>query len=156
MKTAKPLIIALAVPLGVGGLAALLTRGSMTEFMQLRQPPLTPPAWAFPLVWTVLYLLMGAASYLVHTSGAAPQMRYSALIAYGVTLIFNFVWPLLFFLAKMRLVAFAWLLMLTALVALTCSLFGQIRKAAGLCLLPYLLWTLYALYLNLGTYLLNR
>ena len=152
----KPLVVCIAVPLIVGGLSSLLTMGSMAAFRQLQKPPLTPADWVFPVAWGILYVLMGVASYLVYTANATPQMRYSALIAYGVTLVFNFVWPLLFFRLGMRLVAFVWLLLLLGLVALTASIFGRVRKSAGLLLLPYLLWTAFAGYLNFGVYLLNR
>lgn len=152
----KPLAIAIAVPLLVGGLSSLLTHRSMEAFHQLRQPPLTPPDWVFPVAWSALYVLMGIASYLVYTSDATPQMRYSALIAYGVTLVFNFVWPLLFFRLGMRLAALLWLFILFGLIVLTASLFGRIRRAAGLCFVPYLLWTAFAGYLNAGVYWLNR
>lgn len=152
----KPLLIAVGIPLAVGGLSALLTRGSMDAFLRLRQPPLTPPAWVFPAVWAVLYALMGAASYLVATANATPQMRYCALIAYGLTLLFNFVWPLLFFRLGFRLVAFVWLVMLFLLIILAASLFGRVRRLAGLLLIPYLLWTAFAGYLNFGVYWLNR
>ena len=152
----KPLLVCIGIPLAVGGLSSLLTRGSMEDFKLLRQPPLTPPDWVFPVVWGALYVLMGIASYLVFTADVTPQMRYSALIAYGVTLVFNFVWPLLFFLLGFRLVAFVWLAMLFGLIALTCSLFMRIRRAAGLLLIPYLIWTAFAGYLNFGVYWLNR
>ena len=152
----KPLVVCIAVPLIVGGLSSLLTMGSRAAFRQLQKPPLTPADWVFPVAWGLLYVLMGVASYLVYTANATPQMRYSALIAYGVTLVFNFVWPLLFFRLGMRLVAFVWLLLLLGLVALTASIFGRVRKSAGVLLLPYLVWTAFAAYLNLGVYLLNR
>lgn len=152
----KPLAVCIAVPLLTGGLSSLLTMGGMAAFRQLQKPPLTPADWVFPVAWGILYVLMGVASYLVYTANATPQMRYSALIAYGVTLVFNFVWPLLFFRLGMRLVALVWLLLLLGLVALTASIFGRVRKSAGVLLLPYLVWTAFAAYLNLGVYLLNR
>ena len=138
----KPLAIAIAVPLLVGGLSSLLTHRSMEAFHQLRQPPLTPPDWVVPVAWSVLYILMGVASYLVYTSDA--------------TLVFNFVWPLLFLRLGMRLAALLWLFILFGLIVLTASLFGRIRRAAGLCFVPYLLWTAFAGYLNAGVYWLNR
>ena len=67
----KLLIVCLVVPLAVGGIAALLTGGGMDTFETLSKPPLSPPGWLFPVVWTILYILMGVASYLVLTSGAA-------------------------------------------------------------------------------------
>ena len=154
--TRKPLFISIAIPLAVGGLSSLLTHGSMEAFHQLRQPPLTPPDWVFPVVWALLYTLMGIASFLVYTANATPQMRYSALIAYGVMLVFNFIWPLLFFRLGMRLVAFVWLLLLFGLIAFTASLFYRVRKTAGVLFIPYLLWTAFAGYLNFGVYWLNR
>ena len=152
----KPLFICIAIPLAVGALSSLLTHSSMEAFHQLRQPPLTPPDWAFPVVWALLYALMGIASYLVYTASATPQMRYSALIVYGVMLVFNFIWPLLFFRLGMRLVAFVWLLLLFGLIAFTASLFARVRKTAGILFIPYLLWTAFAGYLNFGVYWLNR
>jgi len=152
----KPLFISIAIPLAVGGLSSLLTHGSMEAFHQLRQPPLTPPDWVFPVVWALLYTLMGVASFLVYTANATPQMRYSALIAYGVMLVFNFIWPLLFFRLGVRLVAFVWLLLLFGLIAFTASLFYRVRKTAGALFIPYLLWTAFAGYLNFGVYWLNR
>ena len=152
----KPLIVSIAIPLAVGGLSSLLTMGSMKAFAQLRQPPLSPPGWLFPVVWSVLYVLMGISAYLVYTARTAPQIRFSALIAYGIMLIFNFVWPLLFFRLGMRLVAFIWLILLLGLVLLTASLFYQVRKIAGLLYIPYLAWMVFAGYLNFGVYWLNR
>lgn len=152
----KPLIICIAIPLAVGGLSSLLTMGSMKAFGQLRHPPLMPPDWAFPVAWSILYVLMGAASYLVYRANATAQMRYCALLAYGLMLIFNFVWPLLFFRLGMRLVAFVWLIMLFCLVLLTASLFERVRRIAGLLFIPYLAWTVFAGYLNFGVYWLNR
>lgn len=152
----KALLISIAIPLAVGGLSTLLTHGSMEAFHQLRQPPLTPPDWLFPVVWGVLYVMMGIASYLICKADATPQMRYSALIAYGVMLVFNFIWPLLFFRLGVRLVAFMWLLLLFGLVVFTASLFYRVRKTAGALFIPYLLWTAFAGYLNFGVYWLNR
>ncbi len=93
----KPLAVSLAVPLAVGALSAFLTRGSMKAFESLNQPPLSPPGWLFPIVWTVLFILMGIASYLVYTSGRSHRARRSALDLYSAQLIANFFWPVLFF-----------------------------------------------------------
>ena len=85
----KKLIICIAIPLAVGGIAALLTTGSMDVFESVEKPPLSPPAWLFPVVWTLLYTLMGIASYLVATSDKTYRAR-TALTVYGVQLVFNF------------------------------------------------------------------
>ena len=149
----KKLIISIALPLAVGGVSALLTRKGMQDFASVLQPPLSPPAWLFPVVWTVLYILMGVACYLVWVS---PQRDKNALFAYGIQLFFNFCWSLLFFGAKNYLFAFFWLLLLWAAILWTLVLFYRTRKPAGYLLIPYLVWVAFAGYLNLGVYLLNR
>ena len=83
----KKLIICIAIPLLVGGLSALLTQSSMETFEMVNKPPLSPPGWLFPVVWTILYVLMGIASYLVLTSGKPDDI---ALKAYGIQLAVNF------------------------------------------------------------------
>ena len=91
----KRLLIALGIPLAVGGLAALLS-GGMTNYGAMNKPPLSPPGWVFPVVWTILYLLMGYASYRVLELGVGKE-RHKALLLYGAQLAANFIWPLLFF-----------------------------------------------------------
>lgn len=149
----KKLIFSLALPLAVGGLSALLARKGIRGFQTLPKPPLTPPAWVFPAAWTLLYLLMGAACYLVWT---APRRDPDALFSYGLQLSLNFFWPLLFFGAGSYLFAFILLLALWAVIARTAVLFYKTKPLAGALLLPYLLWVTFAGYLNLGVYLLNR
>lgn len=151
----KRLIICLAIPLVVGGAAGLLTMNSMEAFEALNQPPLSPPGWLFPVVWTVLYVLMGIASYLVSVSDAPQEEKTRALWTYGIQLAFNFLWPIAFFNLKWYLFAFLWLVILWILILITALRFGWIRKPAGYLLVPYLLWVAFAGYLNLGIYLLN-
>ncbi|MBQ6706379.1 MAG: tryptophan-rich sensory protein [Clostridia bacterium] len=151
----KPLIISLLIPLAVGGLSALLTRNSMEAFGALNQPPLSPPGWLFPVVWTVLYLLMGFASYLVFVNGRNRRKVQNALFVYGVQLFFNFLWSIIFFNQERYFFAFFWLLALWVLILITLVLFYRIHKPAGLLLIPYLVWVTFAGYLNLGIALLN-
>lgn len=151
----KRLILCLAIPLVVGGAAGLLTMNSMETFAALNQPPLSPPGWLFPVVWTVLYILMGIASYLVSVSDAPQEEKRRALWTYGIQLAFNFLWPIIFFNLKWYLFAFVWLVILWILVLITALQFGRIRKVAGNLMIPYLLWVTFAGYLNLGIYLLN-
>ena len=151
----KRLLLCLAIPLGVGGLAALLTGGGMGEYSNFIKPPYSPPGWLFPVVWTILYLLMGEASYRVLTSGKEPAAVRNALIAYGVQLALNFIWPLLFFRGQLYLTAFFLLLALWLAILVTLILFSRIDEKAGDLLLPYLLWVTFAGYLNLGVFLLN-
>ena len=152
----KALIICLLIPLAVGGLAAALTMGSMEQFAALAQPPLSPPGWVFPVVWTILYLLMGWASFLIWKSGAPQAAKKRALGLYGMQLAVNFVWPLLFFRAGLYGFALIWLVILLVLVAETMLAFGRIDRRAAWLLAPYLLWLLFAAYLNAGVWLLNR
>ena len=152
----KALIICLLIPLAVGGLAAWLTMDSMAQFAALAQPPLSPPGWVFPVVWTILYLLMGWASFLIWKSGAPQAAKKRALGLYGVQLAVNFVWPLLFFRAGLYGFALIWLVILLVLVAETMLAFGRIDRRAAWLQAPYFLWLLFAAYLNAGVWLLNR
>ena len=134
------------LPFAVGGAAAVLTMDAMAQYSALPQPPFAPPAWVFPAVWTVLYLLMGAASRRVHRLGT--QESRNALMLYYVQLAVHFVWPLLYFRAQEYAVAFWWLLLLLALVLAALSAFFRLDKAAGRLLMPYAAWPLFAAYLN--------
>ena len=107
----KKLIISVAVPLAVGGLASLLTMDGMKAFSLLKQPPLSPPAWLFPAVWSILYALMGVACYLVWISARDDN---EPLYAYGIQLFMNFFWSILFFGVGNTLAAFIWLVLLSA------------------------------------------
>ena len=116
-QTGKHLIIALAIPLAVGGLAALFS-GGMGGYRQLNQPPLSPPGWVFPIVWTILYLLMGYASYRIYTAGKSPALTGRAFKFYATQLFFNFLWPIVFFAFQWYLVAFFVLLILWVFILL--------------------------------------
>lgn len=149
------LIPAVLLPLAVGGLAALLTGSAMESYSLVETPPMSPPGWVFPVAWTVLYILMGLASYLVALYPASRDRRERALSIYALQLAVNFAWPVIFFKLSAYGAAFFWLLLLLALVLFTQLLFRHISSTAGKLLLPYLLWMLFALYLNLGVWLLN-
>lgn len=151
----KKLLIALAIPLGVGGLSALVTGGSMGDYGQLNQPPLSPPGWLFPVVWTILYLLMGYASYRIWTSDAPQKRKTDAQRLYGAQLAVNFLWSLVFFGLEWRLLAFWVILLLWVLIYFTIKRFGKIDEVAADLLLPYILWVTFAAYLNLGAFILN-
>ena len=150
----KALVIALILPLAVGGLSAFLSRGT-TLYEDLTKPPLTPPGWLFPVVWTVLYLLMGYASYLIWQSDALSEEKRRALLLYVLQLLANFLWSILFFGAGSLLGALVCLLVLWALIFATIRAFTAIDEKAGDLLLPYILWVSFAAYLNLGFFLLN-
>lgn len=151
----KHLIIAVAIPLAVGALAALLTGQSMDSFSRLNQPPLSPPGWLFPVVWSILYTLMGVASYLVYESDCPPEKKRAAFGFYAAQLFFNFFWSILFFSWQLFLLAFFWLLALWLLMLTTAVLFSRCSKPAGWLFAPYLAWVAFAGYLNLAIYFLN-
>jgi len=153
-RNIKQLLIALAIPLAVGGLSTLLS-GGMGNYRELEQPPLSPPGWVFPVVWSILYLLMGYGSYRVYTSGKSKDQINKALKLYGTQLFFNFLWPIVFFAFQWYLGAFFVLLALWVLILLTLRAFTAIDETAGDLLIPYLLWVTFAGYLNLGVYFLN-
>lgn len=150
----KKLLLFLAIPLVAGGLATLLS-GGMDSYQVMNQPPLSPPGWIFPVVWTVLYLLMGYASYRIAESDAPKEDRRKALVFYGIQLFLNFLWPIVFFGLQWYFAAFGLLLVLWVFIYLTMHFFEQIDEPAENLLIPYLLWVTFAGYLNLGVALLN-
>ena len=152
----RQLITSIVLPLAVGAIAGLLTRNAMMEFAVLNKPPLSPPAWLFPAVWTILYILMGISAYLVKTSDATPEEKSSALTLYYYQLIVNFLWPVFFFHFQWYLFSFLWLLLLWVLVIRMIRQFDSISKIAAYLNLPYLLWLTFAAYLNFGIWWLNR
>lgn len=152
----KALIICIVIPLFVGGLAGFLTRNAMESFEALNQPPLSPPGWLFPVVWTILYLLMGISSYLILQSDAPEEQIVKALQLYLYQLVVNFLWPIFFFLLGWYLFAFFWLLLLWIMVIVMIKRFAEISKVAAYLNIPYILWLTFAAYLNLGVWWLNR
>ena len=152
----KPLAVFLVIPLAVGGLSAFLTRDAMRLFGAVKQPPFSPPEWLFPVVWTILYILMGIASYRVWTAGVSIHRRDRALRIYALDLAFNFLWPIFFFGTELYLFSFFWLFALWLLTLLCVILYRYISEAAGKLMIPYLVWLSFAGYLNLGVWLLNR
>ena len=154
-KNWKTLLLCLVIPLAAGGIGTLLAGGFSGSYEAMYKPLLSPPGWVFPVVWTVLYLLMGYASYLVYTSEASMPRKRRALTVYGVQLVINLLWPLFFFRLGWYTFAFIWLLLLIAAVLLCRMLFRYIERRAGDLLLPYLIWLFFAAYLNLGVAILN-
>lgn len=145
-ESVKQLLLSIAIALAAGGLSALLSGDTAGAYAVLPKPSLAPPGFVFPLVWTVLYTLMGVSAYLVFRSDS-PQ-KSKALAVYALQLLVNILWPLFFFRFQAYGFAFAWLLLLLGLVVWMIRLFYSIRPAAALLQLPYLLWLVFAGYLN--------
>lgn len=151
----KLLAKCIAIPLLVGAVAAIISGGGMEVFESVNKPPLSPPAWLFPVVWTILYTLMGISSYLILTSGADENQIYKAMTLYGYQLAVNFLWPTFFFNFQWYLFSFFWLLLLWVLVFLMILRFWRIDKTAAYLNIPYLVWLTFAGYLNLAIWWLN-
>lgn len=157
MKINKRLLfICIAIPVLVGLVAGLLTRNSMEVFALVEKPPLAPPAWLFPAVWTILYILMGISSYIILTSDVDQEKINKSIKLYAYQLIANFLWPTFFFNFGWYFFSFLWLIFLWILVFLMIRSFYEINKVAAYLNVPYLVWLTFAGYLNAGIWLLNR
>jgi len=152
----KTYAVAIAIPLAVGIAAAALTRSGMDIYGQLKQPPLSPPALVFPIVWTVLYTLMGVSSGMVwENRESAPEDARRGLTYYGVSLALNFLWSLIFF--NMREFRYSLVILAAMLycVVRTIILYRRVKPIAAYLQIPYALWLLFAGYLNVGILILN-
>ena len=149
--------IAIAIPLAVGLFSALLTRDSMMIYEEVQVPPLSPPSWLFPVVWTILYALMGVSSGLVwEKREEAPAAASEGLSAYALSLGFNFLWSILFFRCRWFLFSFFWLLGLLYLILRTIRGYRAVSRPAAYLQIPYAVWVAFAGYLNFGIWYLNR
>jgi len=142
----------IAIPVILGGIVGLIISSSI-DYNFVEKPFLAPPAIAFPIVWTLLYILMGV-SYGILKSKEKIKSQINWI--YAIQLGVNLLWPIFFFLAKWRLFAFLWIVLLAILVLIMVVKFYQQEKIAGLLQIPYLLWVIFASYLNLSIYLLNQ
>lgn len=162
----KKLVLNIIIPLAVGGLSSLLIKNQFSEYQLLNQPALAPPAILFPIVWIILYILMGVATYLISTTpsnaGQQPEegtylcTKKQAYQYYGIQLFFNFLWSPVFFGLNDYFAALIVLALLWYFVYQTMLCYYSINKTAGLLLLPYLLWITFAGYLNFSILLLNQ
>lgn len=155
IKDGIMLIVSAIIPLAVGALSGFISGNNMEMFLNVNKPPLSPPGYIFPIVWTILYILMGIAAYLVYTSDANSVDKKSALTFYAVQLVVNFFWSIFFFRFEWYLFSFIWILLLWVLIFITIKEFYKISKTAAYLLIPYILWVTFAAYLNLGIFLLN-
>ena len=152
MSKTKIYIKSVLIPVILGGIVGIIISKSI-DYNSLKQPPLSPPSSLFPIVWTVLYILMGISyGILKNDSLITDEVNKT----YYTQLFVNLLWPILFFTFKLRLLSLAWIIMLAVLVAVMVIKFYRKNKTAGLIQIPYLLWTVFASYLNLGVYLLNK
>lgn len=149
-------IFLLALPTIVGVLSSRISgmgQGQMIPYPI--KPPLTPPGAVFPIVWTILYALMGVSLYLIVNSNIDKQNKKIAVLIFMMQLFFNFIWTIVFFRLKLCQVAFVIICILLFLILLTILAFKKINKPAAYILIPYLVWVAFATYLNLGYCVLN-
>ena len=151
----KPYAVSILLTLAVGGLSGFLTSMGMDSFDALTKRPLTPPSFLFPIVWTVLFILMGVgAARIFMTEPTAARNR--DLIVYVVQLAVNFFWSIIFFNLQAYAFAFFWLILLWVLILTMIYLFCKVDKPAALIQIPYAIWVTFAGYLNLMIWLMNR
>ena len=141
----SPLLVSLLISLGTGVIAGFLTFGSMAQYQEMYHPPLAPPGWVFPVVWLLLYTLMGIASYRIYLKNPKAE----ALKLYLIQLAVNFFWPVFFFNLGWQVFAAVWLLVLWYLVFVMIKEFARIDEGAAILMIPYLVWLTFAAYLNI-------
>lgn len=146
----KPFVYFIALSLGVGALAAFLTRGNMNIYDEITTPPLAPPMQLFPIVWTILYILMGIGAALVYRENkSVPAVFYLQLAV-------NFLWSIIFFNLRMFLLSSIWLVLLIFLIWRMINQFRIYDIRAAYLQYPYLIWCIFALYLNVAIWWLNK
>ena len=141
----KKLFLSILIPVGLGALVGFITSGS-TNYTSLNQPSFAPPAIVFPIVWTILYTLMGISSYIISESSSPNKEK--ALSTYWIQLIINLLWSIIFFTFNLKTFAFIWIILLIVFVIKMIKEFLSIRKIAGHLQIPYLLWLIFAAILN--------
>lgn len=153
-KINKEFIICLLIPIFVGIISGLLSIKGIKDFDLLKKAFLTPPGFVFSIVWPILYVLMGVSSYLIFDSNDYHSI--CCLKIYAINLFVNFLWSPIFFGLALRLFSFIWIIVLDIVVIFMIICFYKVNKKAAYLQIPYLIWLIFATYLNLATYLLNR
>ncbi len=155
-KKYRTFIILISVSLAIGGFSALLTSGNMQLFDEISKPPLSPPAFLFPVVWTILYILMGFSSAVVFEHRKFKKREAeTGLILYGVNLFLNFFWSIIFFNFRAYTFAFVWLLILWSVILAMIAQFYKVNRLSAYLQIPYFIWVTFAGYLILGISILN-
>ncbi len=152
----KTFIVSIAIPMAIGALSAFFTKDNMDIYEELIVPNIAPPGWLFPIVWGVLFAVMGVSSGLVYlrkdTDG--PLVRRS-LTNYAISLVLNFAWSIIFFNVNAFLLAFVWLLLLLYFIIRTILDYHKVSPLAAYLQIPYSLWVAFAGYLTFYIWLMN-
>ncbi len=154
IKKYVPYLSSILLALSVGGLSAIFTIKGMPYYETQQKPFFSPPEALFPIVWTILYILMGIGAAMVWQSRSPEKGK--ALLLYGIQLAVNFFWSVIFFGLHQYFFAFLWLLLLIGLIIRMIQAFGKVNKTAAKLQIPYLLWCCFAAVLNFAVWFLNR
>ena len=154
-KSIIPLIISVLLAEGVGFLSAFLSMSASSDYKSFNKPFFTPPGWVFPIVWTILFFLMAVAAYRIWLKGKSGEYVTKALFLYGIQLLANFLWPIVFFRFRLYALGFLELLLLLVLILLTTFEFHKINKIAAYLMIPYITWVSFAGVLNYCIWMLN-
>lgn len=149
----KGLLISIFIALVIGMMAAYLIYPQVNLYLKLRKPPMAPSIFVFPLVWTILYILMGISSYMVYMVHSYSSKE--AMKVYFLQLFVNFLWPIVFFKYRMDFLALLVLVLLWMFVVVMIITFHQINRKSAYLQFPYMIWITFALYLNAGIWILN-
>ena len=151
----KRLAISVLIQLLAGIISSLITMGNMDIYNEIKKPPLAPPGVVFPIAWGILYILMGASLYIVWNKKDYYADKSKAFLFFGISLFLNFIWSPVFFSLKAFFPAFVILLLMIVALIMTIVEYYKIERIAAFLQIPYLLWLLFAGYLNLAIYYLN-
>ncbi len=155
MYTLFLFVLLLALPLTIGAASSSLFANMPLVYNSFVLPPFAPPASAFGIAWTIIFILMGISSFLVIKANAPKAQKRKAIKLYLAQLIVNFFWTYIFFNLDMKLFALIWIVFLFILCICMAKAFRRVSILADNLLIPYLLWLIYAAYLNAGIYILN-
>lgn len=160
IKEIKKFLICIFIPLLIGFLSSLISilisgNSFGVEYLQLTKPTFAPPSIVFPIIWPILYILMGISFYIVISSDKSEQKKKDALFLYYIQLGLNFLWSIFFFGLNLRFVALIDIILLIIILIAMIYKFYMIDKKAGLLNIPYLIWLIYAMILNYFVFILN-
>ncbi len=151
-----PFIVSILISLGGGLLIGYFIKDSLKTYVSLTKPVFSPPGWVFGIVWPILYILIGIALYRVYLTLKHENRSYEVLVLYIVQLLLNFSWPIIFFTLRLYGISALIIIILIVLIILCIIKFMKIDKVSSVLLVPYLLWCIYASYLNVMVWILNE
>lgn len=154
-KSVVALIVSVLLAQGVGFLSAYLSTNSQSTYEKFNKPFFSPPAWVFPVVWTILFFLMAIAAYRIWIKGKCGADNRKALILYGSQLFLNFLWTIIFFRFRLYAIAFLELLLLLIYILLTTFEFYTLDKPSTFLMVPYIAWVSFAGVLNYAIWIMN-